>query len=483
MGASMTSSLLPELAAFEAAIEGTVIVAGSPDYDLIRKPAWAQFEAVRPEVAVLCRVPADVAETIALARRLGMETVSRSGGHCFAGRSSTRGILIDVGPMRSVSVADGIATVGAGAQLGEVYDRLEPLGLTIAAGACPSVGIAGLTLGGGLGILGRKYGLTSDQLVQTEVVLADGRVLECDENRNADLFWALRGAGGGQFGVVTSFAFRTVPADDVTCFKLVWPDVHAAGLIESWQEWAPSAPDELAASLLLNASADLEPPVVTLFGAMLGAESETAGRLDELIVRVGVDPTSAALEQMSHGAAKRYLAEHAPGAERHDGTSPAEASRPSLMFSKSEFFRRPLPPEAIAALVDTFAAGRVLGQARELDFTPWGGAYNRTRPEETAFAHRRERFLLKHAVALESDASERERDADRTWLTRSWALVHEWGSGGVFPNFPDPDLTDWAHAYHGANYDRLTGIKASYDPDNAFRFHQSLPPASVNGDA
>jgi FAD/FMN-containing dehydrogenase len=408
---------------------------------------------------------------------LGMETAVRSGGHCFAGRSSTRGILIDVSLMRGVSVADGIATVGAGAQLGEVYDRVEPLGVTIAAGACPSVGIAGLTLGGGLGILGRKYGLTSDQLVRAEVVLADGRVLECDENRDADLFWALRGAGGGQFGVVTSFAFRTVPADEVTCFKLVWPYAQAAALIEVWQSWAPSVPDELAASLLVNAWADREPPVVTLFGAMLGDESESAGLLDELIVRVGVDPASAALDQLSHGAAKRYLAEHAPGAERHDGTLAAPVSNPSLVFSKSEFFRRPLPPEAIAALVNAFSAGRVSGQARELDFTPWGGAYNRMRSEATAFVHRGERFLLKHAVALEGDASERERDGGRTWLARSWALVHEWGSGGVFPNFPDLDLAGRTRAYHGANYERLTRIKAAYDPDNVFRFHQSLPPA------
>jgi FAD/FMN-containing dehydrogenase len=145
----------PDLAALEAAIDGTVLLPCSPDYELARKPAWAQFEEVLPEAVVLCRVPADVAETIAFARRLGMETVARSGGHCFAGRSSTRGILIGVSPMSSVSVADGIATVGAGALLGDIYEHLDALGLTIAAGSCPSVGIAGLTLGGGLGILGR----------------------------------------------------------------------------------------------------------------------------------------------------------------------------------------------------------------------------------------------------------------------------------------------------------------------------------------
>ncbi len=465
------SRVTPGLAELEAAIDGSVVVPGSADFEQLRRPAWAQFGDRRPAAVVLCATPADVAETIAFGRRSGTETVARSGGHCFAGRSSTRGILIDLSPMRSVSVADGLATVGAGALLGDIYEELDGVGLTIAAGACPSVGIGGLTLGGGLGILGRTYGLTSDQLVHAQAVLADGRVIDCDEERDADLFWALRGAGAGGFGVVTSFTFRTVPADDLTCFKLVWPYSRAAAAIEVWQDWAPGAPDALAASLLVNAPSDLGEPVVTLFGVMLGSETETAGTLDEAIVRLGADPASATLAYVSHRAAKSFLVENAPGAEPQ-----AEPSQP-LMYSKSEFFRRPLPPETIAALVDAFTAERVSGQARELDFTPWGGAYNRTRPEATAFVHRGERFLLKHAVVLDADASMLDRDAARDWLARSWSLLHRWGSGGVFPNFPDPDLPEAARAYHGANYDRLTRVKAQYDPDDVFRFHQSLPPA------
>ena len=469
---------LPGLAAFEAAIEGSVVLPGSPDYELVRKPAWAQYEDVRPAAVALCETPQDVAETIRFARRVGAETAARGGGHCFAGRSSTRGILIELSRMSSVSVNAGIATVGAGALLGDVYEQLDKLGLTIAGGACPSVGIAGLTLGGGLGVLGRRYGLTSDQLVGAQVVLADGRVVDCDEHRDADLFWALRGAGGGHFGVVTSFAFRTVPADDLTCFKLTWPYVRAAAAIEVWQAWAPDAPDELAASLLVNAPGNDEDPVVTLFGAMLGSETETADALDQLIVRLGSEPASTTLQQESHRAAKRFLAEHAPGAEHQGDASQVEPSRPSVMLSRSEFFRRPLPPDAIASLVDAFAAGKEPGRARELDFTPWGGAYNRTRVEATAFPHRSERFLLKHAVVLDASASARARDGAREWLARSWAIVHPHGSGGVFPNFPDPDLPDWARAYHGANYERLTRVKARYDPDGIFRFHQSLPSAS-----
>jgi FAD/FMN-containing dehydrogenase len=465
-------------AALEGAIEGAVVQSGSHGDKLLRKAAWAQFEDVRPAAVVLCSTPSDVAETIMFARRVGAAVAVRSGGHCFAGRSSTSGVLIDVSEMRSVSVDDGLATVQAGALLGDVYEELDKRGLAVAAGACPSVGIAGLTLGGGLGVLGRRYGLTCDTLVEAQIVLADGRIVGCDEQKEPDLFWALRGAGGGQFGIVTSFVFRTVRAEDLACFKLVWRHGQAAAAIDQWQEWAPYAEDGLAASLLVNAPDDLDEPVVTLFGAMLGTKTEAADALDRLIVRVGAEPVSATLEQMPHLAAKRFLAEHAPGAARGDRTPAVGPPRPSLMFSKSEFFRKPLPSTAIATLVDALATGRAQGQARELDFTPWDGAYNRTRADATAFAHRNERFLLKHATVLERDPSERARGAAHDWLGRSWSLVHPHGSGGVFPNFPDPDLADWRRAYHGANYERLTRVKARYDPTNVFRFHQSIPPAS-----
>jgi len=216
--------------------------------------------------------------------------------------------------------------------------------------------------------------------------------------------------------------------------------------------------------------------VVTIFGAMLGTETETTDTLDHLLARLGADPVSTTIKQLPHRVAKTFLAEHAPGAERLDSTAPVEPPQPRVMFAKSEFFRQPLPPDAIAQLVDSFAEGRGTGQSRELDFTPWSGAYNRTRTDATAFAHRNERFLLKHAVVLDADAAAHERDAARDWLARSWSIVHPHGSGGVYPSFPDPDLTDWARAYHDVNYERLTHVKARYDRDNIFRFHQSLPP-------
>jgi FAD/FMN-containing dehydrogenase len=447
-------------------ISGDVVLPGSSGYEAARKPAIARFHEAKPQAIVLCKTPEDVSDTISFARRSGLGTTTRSGGHCFAGRSSTEGVVIDVSPMRSVSVSGSVATVEAGARLGEVYDVLDGHGLTIPAGCGPSVGISGLTLGGGMGILGRRYGLTSDHLLGARVVLADGRIVECDDHHAEDLFWALRGAGGGNFGVVTSLVFGTVSAPPATAFHLTWPHARVAEIVSAWQVWSPAAPDELAASLHVFAP-DIpdQPPVVSMSGAMLGTKSDARDLLDELVVRTGVDPTAATFEHASYRQTKRYLAEHGPGDDRPDGHP----------YNKSEFFREPLPAEAVTALVDNLSEGRIPGQSRELDFTPWAGAYNRTPADATAFAHREERFLLLHVAVVEPDAPDAEREAARDWLARSWASVHPWGTGRVYPNFPDPDLEDWASAYHGTNFERLMRVKARYDPDGSFRFHQSIP--------
>ena len=155
-------------------------------------------------------------------------------------------------------------------------------------------------------------------------------------------------------------------------------------------------------------------------------------------------------------------------------STPPSAEHPYLV-AKSEFFARPLPAQAVGALLEAFAEGRAAGESRELDFMPWGGAYNRVPSTATAFVHRDARFQLKHAAVVDPQASTAATHAAHRWVTRSWALVHPWGSGRVFPNFPDPDLEDWAHAYYGSNYDRLVRIKARYDPAGLFHFHQSLP--------
>lgn len=466
-------------------VTGEVVLPGSPAFETARKPTITNFHDARPRAVVRCESSADVGETILFARRYGLRVAPRSGGHCFAGRSSTEGIVIDVSPMRSVSVLAGVATIGAGARLGEMYDALDGLGLAIPAGCGPTVGISGLTLGGGLGVLGRKHGLTSDSLLGAQVVLADGSVIECDEDHHGDLFWALRGAGGCNFGVLTSLAFRTVPAPETTSFHLIWPPEAASALVGAWQSWAPVAPDELAASLLLTAPGDIDrPPTANLFGAMLGPESDAAELLEDLVTRVGADPESTSLEHMTFRALKRYLADLGDamtGEAGPLGGASGEVGRSAgRTYSKSEFFSSPLPDRTVSALVEDLSKGRTAGISRELDFTPWGGAYNRVPADATAFTHRDELFLLQHAVTVSADVSAAAEAAD-SWLARSWASVRPWGSGRVYPNLPDPDLEDWARAYHGANLERLVCVKGRYDQDGFFSFPQSIPSSTLGG--
>src|SRR3954449_8921067 len=179
---------------------GEVLLAGSAGYESARRSQIARFDGVRPRVVVRCRASEDVSQAIALARREGLPLALRSGGHCFAGRSSTTGVVIDVSGMGGVAFSDDTVAVGGGARLADVYDALAAHGRTIGAGCGPTVGIAGLPLGGGLGVLGRPHALTADQLLAARVVLAAGRFVDCDARRHEDLFWALRGAGGGGGG-------------------------------------------------------------------------------------------------------------------------------------------------------------------------------------------------------------------------------------------------------------------------------------------
>jgi FAD binding domain/Berberine and berberine like len=443
-----------------AALAGEVVLPGSPRYDEVRRPQIPRFHDVRPVAVVLCRTPEDVVEAIAFALRSGIEVAVRSGGHDFAGRSTGPGIVLDLTPMHSLETSDGLARVGPGFRLGDLYAALAQHELSIPAGCGATVGIGGQALGGGLGLLGRSRGLTSDQLVAAEVVLADGRVVECEEQRHEDLFWALRGAGAYGLGVVTRLTLRTVAEPPATSFHLKWPFELASALIAAWQEWSPTGPDELAASLLVTVGGEAgADPVVHLFGSMIGSEPETAALLDEFVSVAGADPVSAERSHMRYGSLKSYLAKRGPGDQEDEDGRP---------YMKSEFFREPLPAGAVEALMGLFVRGRRPGEARKLDFMPWGGAYNRVPADATAFPHREELFLLEHSVVVPAGFDGAATEAARAWLSDSWELVHPSGSGGVYANFPDTELPDEHRAYWGGNLERVRRVKEKYDPERVF---------------
>jgi ADP-ribosyl-[dinitrogen reductase] hydrolase len=325
-------------------------------YDLdVARPAIARFEQIKPAMIVECATPRDVAGALGL----GGPFAVRSGGHDFAGHSSTTGVLIDTRPMRDIAVGDGTVTVGAGARLGEIYDALEPHGRTIAGGCGPTVGIAGLTLGGGIGILGRLHGFTCDQVVAATIVLYSGEIVEA----GGDLLWALKsGAGGARFGVLTELTLKTIDAPAATAIHLEVEDARRA--LRTWMQL--QAPDELAASLLIIKGR------AHVFGAHVGSADAAA----ELLAPFGGTPR---LETLPYRALKRRLAETGPG----DGED--------LPHHRSGFFTHPIDPPIDPSL--------------EYDFSPLGGAYARS----PAFPHRAARFLLKvagkHRVDLPEGAT------------------------------------------------------------------------------
>jgi FAD/FMN-containing dehydrogenase len=464
------------LDALERSLAGELLLPGSERYERARKPFIARFDEIEPAAVARCAAPEDVAEVVRFARRHGAPLAMRSGGHCLAGHSSTRGILIDVTPMAGVTISQGVVEAGAGVRSGELVARLFDEGSALPTGTCPTVGIAGLALGGGIGILGRKYGLTLDHLLGAEVVLADGRLRRCDEEHDAELFWALRGAGGGNFGVVTSLTFAPREAPRMTSFRVTWPYACASAATAAWQAWAPQGPDELSADLVLSASGDPNAAAtVEVYGAAIRTERDTTELLEDLVAHVGCDPTMSVYEELNYLDTCARQAEYSVGYDQMEQTPDGTVRRQGHRYTKSDLFDRPLPIGAAADLARVVAERRVPGQARSVGCAPWGGAYNRRSPRDTAFAHRDALFSIEHMVVVDPTASVAKKRAAQAWVGRSWGSVHSHGSGAVYQCFPDPDLGNWAHAYYGPNRHRLTEVKAHYDPDNVFEFAQSIP--------
>jgi FAD/FMN-containing dehydrogenase len=440
-----------ELAGLGNSLDGELFSPDSPGYEAIRRPVNPAYREVRPRLVVLCRSVSDVTRAITYATATGDRVAPRGGGHCFAGRSSTDGIVLDLSGLDGICMADDrVATIGAGARLEQVYAALHAHGRTLPAGCGPTVGITGLTLGGGIGLLGRRHGLTCDRLVGARVVLADGSIVDCDHDHEPDLFWALRGAGGGQFGVVTSLRFDTVAEPVTTRIEAHWTDIALAELAAAWQAWAPDAPDELTVNLTLSAEPGA-PVQATLFGAATLEERPTRALLREFTDQAGVPPAIELRPGLPFHQLKHTFADLDPP------DRPERAVR-----IRSEFFSRALAHSALAALLTQLGTPRTMGR-RQLTFTAMGGAYNRVGEDATAFAHRSERFLLEHNA-----------DPSDPWVDRSWATAHAGGSGRVYPNFPDLALDEWFAAYHAGNYPRLASVKNAYDPHRFFDFPQAI---------
>ncbi|MFE0044699.1 FAD-binding oxidoreductase [Streptomyces albireticuli] len=462
-------------------LAGGLVRPGDADYATARQLYNTRFDGLRPAAVAYVENTRDVAECLAFARRHTTRISIRNGGHSYAGWSSgTDRLVIDVSRLRTVRTPSaGTAVVGAGAKLIDVYTALAARGVTVPAGSCPTVGVSGLALGGGHGVTSRAYGLTCDSLTGATVVTADGRTVDCDATRDADLFWALRGAGNGNFGVVTELRFRTHKAADGVSGYVSWPWSRAADVLRVWQEWGPGRPDEIWSSCDLSTAAG-GTPRVSVSAYSLGTYGDLANSLDRLVAEVGGASNGVRLRRRTHldmvrgyaGCGEKTTTQcHLPG--RTPGRETAGALKRETYAARSDFYDRSAGAAGNRALTDQMERFSRKGGSggAAIQLTALGGAVNRVKPLETAFVHRRSRFLAQYLTSWAAGGS----GAGQTsWLDGTHAAMRRYASGAAYQNYADPGLKDWRKAYYGDAEGRLTKLKGRYDPNRLFDFPQAL---------
>jgi FAD/FMN-containing dehydrogenase len=461
----------PRVRELRRLVTGPVLARGSAAYEAQRVVYNERFDDVRPLAVVQPRGVADIQAVLRWAQRAGVTVVPRSGGHSYAGYSTGTGVVLDVSRLRGIRVDGGTAVVGAGAQLIDVYAALAAKGRTIPAGSCPTVGIGGLALGGGIGLAARRLGTTSDNIESLRIVTADGRLLECDKRRNADLFWACRGGGGRNFGVVTDFHFRATRVSKASYFFASWPWSAGPELIPAWQRWAPHTTDAL--TTLCRLATGVSGPSLQVFGQFLGPEAKIRGLLTPLLR--AAPPTSVTTGSSGYfdlvlrwagclgrsQSACHLVAEHG-------------VLQRATFAAKSDYVGRVFPAAAVRVLqrrLETRQSSRHGSGALIMD--SYGGAIARVPPHATAFIHRTPLCSMQYLAYWGAPEHE---SASLAWIRAFHRAMRPYVTGGAYQNYVDPDLEDWRRAYYGSNYARLVDVKRRYDPDRLFRFPQAIGP-------
>lgn len=453
-------SASPSTSDLRALFNGRVIAPDDPRYESARTVFYGGIDS-HPSAIIRVADAGDVSRLVKLAGEHGFELAIRSGGHSVAGFSTIEGgIVLDLSAMKDlqINLEEQTAWAETGLTAGEFTAAVSAHGLATGFGDTGSVGIGGITLGGGVGYLVRKYGLTIDSLLAAEVVTADGQLLHVDDKSHPDLFWAIRG-GGGNFGVATRFKFQLQKVESVYGGMLILPateDVIAGFITE-----AEAAPDEL--STIANVMS--APPMpflpaevhgkLIVFAMLVYAGDAEAGERVVAPFRKLATPLADMLKPMS------YPEIYPP---EQEGYHPVAASRTMFIDRVDHSVA-----ETILNHLKASTGSMAVTQLRAL-----GGAMARVPVEATAFAHRKSRIMVNLAALYENPA---EKETHEAWVTNFAAAIRQ-SNEGVYVNFlGDVDQAQVRAAYPGSTWKRLQKIKSRYDPDNLFRLNQNIPPA------
>ncbi|MGE5747133.1 MAG: FAD-binding oxidoreductase [Solirubrobacterales bacterium] len=447
----------------EGSFGGELVRPGDPVYDQHRR-VWNGSIDRAPALIARCSGVADVISAVRFAREAGVEVAVRSGGHSFPGLSvCDGGIVVDLRSMRGIRVDPGRRTVRAqaGVLWGELDRETQAFGLATTGGIVTHTGVAGLTLGGGIGWLQRKYGLTIDQLLSVDLVTAEGEFVKASETENADLFWGLRG-GGGNFGIVTEFEFRLHPVGPIVfAGPAFWPMDTAPELLRFYREWSAEAPDELMTIVVQRKAPALSYVPAELQGKpVVSVACCYAGPVDE------------------GEAVVRPLKEFAPPVL--DLCEPKPYLEHQAMFDASFphdwwYYMRACDVAELSDPVIEIAVDHALRiQSPRTAFPIWqlGGAVERVSEDETAFNGRH----AGHTFNITGMTTTREGfEAEREWVRGFWSALEPHHTS-VYVNFLMDEGEERIRQAYGAKYDRLQALKLKYDPDNLFHLNQNIPP-------
>ncbi|MDX6547099.1 MAG: hypothetical protein QOG33_649 [Gaiellales bacterium] len=445
-------------------VTGELITPGDSGYDEARKLYNGMIDR-HPAVIARCATPADVAAVIGFARAHGSLLAVRGGGHNGGGLGSCDdGVVIDLSPMRQIDVdaANKTVRVGGGCTWGEVDSATHEVGMATPCGIIGTTGVGGLTLGGGIGHIARKHGLSIDSLLEAEMVLADGSIVRANADENPDLFWAIRG-GGGNFGVVTSFLFRMHPVNMVQAGPTFWPLEESADVLRAYASFIPSAPRELNGFFAFATVPPVPAFPEELHGRKVcgivwchtGTADEAAQAMAPMLA-VGT-PLLHGVGEMPYPALQGFF----------DPLYPT-----GLQWYWRADFVREMPEEAIAQHVE-FGERMPAGHST-MHLYPIDGAVHDVGSSDTAFSYR---DVLWAEVIVGVDPEPDNAEAITQWTVDYWNATHPFSAGGAYVNFMMDEGQERVKATYGANYNRLTEVKAKYDPDNLFRVNQNIRPA------
>jgi FAD/FMN-containing dehydrogenase len=457
------------ISTFQKSLRGELIQPGDPHYDEARALYNGMIDK-RPRMIARCVDVADVISAVNFGREQGLLIAIRGGGHNGPGLGSVNdGLVIDLSAMKSVRVdpANRTVRVGPGCTSGDVDHATHAFGLAVPFGIVSTTGVAGLTLGGGTGYLTRKHGLTIDNLLEADVVLADGSVATASANQHPDLFWALRG-GGGNFGVVTSFLFQAHPCRMVYVGPIFWDAAqHGRQVMRAYRDFLPTAPEELGIFVGLKTVPPMDPFPRDCWGkhacAVIGAYNGTAAD-GERAMATFLEPLPPPLFN--------WMSE-VPFPAMNSLFDPFFPK--GLQWYWKGDFVRSLPDEAIDTHIAQAAAAPSALSLMHL--YPIDGAVRRVPSGDTAWSARAATFSMVIA-AIDTDPAKA--DALKTWGRSYWKAVHPFNLEGAYVNFMmDDEGGDRIQATYGENFARLAIVKAKYDPRNLFRVNQNIEPAAV----